>query len=176
MFKLLVLMDYNKIITELSRNKDVFSDLLSGLPKEQYMWKPNPEKWCLLEICCHLHDEEREDFRTRTQYVLETPGKPLPTFDPVKWVTDRAYIRQDFDIMLSKFLAERKKSVEWLQALNNPKWDNAFNHPKFGKMTAELFLTNWLAHDYLHMRQILALKFNYLKQLTKESLTYAGNW
>ena len=169
-------MDYNKIITELERNKDVFSKLLSGLPKAQYLWKANPEKWCLLEICCHLHDEEREDFRTRTKYVLENPHLPLPTFDPAKWVMDRAYIQQDFDRVLDNFLKEREKSVEWLQSLISPKWDNAFNHPKFGKMTAALFLTNWLAHDYLHMRQILNLKFDYLDQLTKEPLTYAGNW
>lgn len=169
-------MDYNKIITELERNKDVFSKLLSELPKAQYLWKANSEKWCLLEICCHLHDEEREDFRTRTKYVLETPELPLPTFDPVKWVKDRAYIQQDYDRVMNNFLKEREKSVKWLQSLSNPKWDNAFNHPKFGKMTAELFLTNWLAHDYLHMRQILKLKFDYLDQLTKEPLSYAGNW
>ena len=169
-------MDYNKITKELERNKDVFSKLLSGLPKAQYLWKANPEKWCLLEICCHLYDEEREDFRTRTKYVLETPDLPLPTFDPVKWVTDRAYIQQNFDMVLDNFLKEREKSVEWLRSLTNPKWENAFNHPKFEKMTAELFLTNWLAHDYLHMRQILNLKFDYLDQLTKEPLTYAGNW
>ncbi len=169
-------MDYNNIITELARNKDVFSSFLSGLTQEQYLWKTHPEKWCLLEICCHLYDEEREDFRTRTKYVLETPDLPLPTFDPTKWVTERAYMQQDFESMLAKFLKERERSVEWLQSLSSPKWDNAYNHPKFGKMTAELFLTNWLAHDYLHMRQILTLKFDYLKQLTRESLTYAGNW
>ncbi len=169
-------MNYNIIISELARNKGVFSHLLTGLSKEQYLWKSNPEKWCLLEICCHLYDEEREDFRTRTKYVLETPDKPLPTFDPTKWVVERAYIQQNFDVMLTQFLKERERSVEWLQLLTNPKWDNAYDHPKFGKMTAELFLTNWLAHDYLHMRQILTLKFDYLKQLTRESLTYAGNW
>ena len=145
-------MDYIKIITELTRNKDVFSNLLTGLPKAQYLWKSNPEKWCLLEICCHLYDEEREDFRTRTKYVLETPDLPLPTFNPTKWVIERAYIQQDFYGMLAKFLTEREKSVEWLQSLNNPKWDNAYNHPKFGQMTAKMFLSNWLVHDYLHIR------------------------
>lgn len=169
-------MDYNKIILELFRNKDVFRSLLTGLPKEQYLWKSNSEKWCLLEICCHLYDEEREDFRTRTKYVLETPELPLPTIDPVKWIEERAYIQQDFNSTLNKFLKEREKSVKWLQSLRNPNWDNAYNHPKFGEMTAKMFLTNWLAHDYLHIRQIISLKFDYLKQLTHESLTYAGNW
>ncbi len=43
-------------------------------------------------------------------------------------------------------------------------------------MTAKMFLSNWLAHDYLHIRQITKLKYDYLKQLTNEDLNYAGNW
>jgi hypothetical protein len=73
-------------------------------------------------------------------------------------------------------LAEREQSVKWLQSLTNPKWDNVHEHSKFGKMTAKMFLSNWLAHDYLHIRQITKLKYDYLKQLTNEDLDYAGNW
>lgn len=169
-------MNHTTIIQELSRNRDVFKELLTGLTEEEYLWKPKPEKWCLLEIICHLYDEEREDFRTRTRHVLETPTEPLPPIDPPGWVQEREYIRQDYTNTLDKFVKERDQSVEWLQTLASPKWDNAYNHPKFGQMTAKMFLSNWLAHDYLHIRQILQLKFGYLKQLTDETLTYAGDW
>lgn len=169
-------MKHTAIIQELSRNRDVFKELLTGLTEEEYLWKPKPEKWCLLEIVCHLYDEEREDFRTRTRHVLENPMKPLSPIDPSGWVQERAYIRQNYANTLAKFVKERDQSVEWLQTLTSPKWDNAFKHPKFGQMTAKMFLSNWLAHDYLHIRQILKLKFGYLKQLTDETLTYAGEW
>jgi len=43
-------------------------------------------------------------------------------------------------------------------------------------MTASMFFSNWLAHDYLHIRQITRLKYDYLKQLTNEDLSYAGTW
>ena len=66
------------IINELSKNRNVFKELLSGLTAEMYLWMPNPGKWCLLEIVCHLYDIEREDFRARTKHVLETPAAPLP--------------------------------------------------------------------------------------------------
>lgn len=169
-------MDYNKAIEELSRNKDVFKELLTGLQKETYLWKQNPEKWCLLEIVCHLYDEEREDFRTRVKHVLETPHIPPPLFNPIIWVTERKYIEQDYNSKLTSFLTEREKSIKWLQSLQNPNWENAYNHSKFGEMSAKMFFTNWLAHDYLHIRQILNLKFDYLKNLSNESLEYAGNW
>lgn len=169
-------MDYNKIIIELERNKTTFTTLLEGLPVEQYTWKQNPEKWCLLEIICHLYDEEREDFRTRTKQVLENPDLPLPKIDPVGWVTERKYLQQNYSEKLNEFISEREQSIKWLTSLKDPKWDNFHDHPSLGEITAKLFLSNWLAHDYLHFRQITKLKFDYLKQLSNEELTYAGNW
>ena len=169
-------MKHQKIIQELSRNKDIFNGLLKGLSKEEYLWKFDTNKWCLLEIVCHLFDEEREDFRTRTKLVLQDPKLPLPSFDPTDWPQDRAYIQQNYNDKVFSFLNERDQSIDWLQSLKDPQWTNAYQHPKFGAMSASLFLANWLAHDYLHIRQILTLKYKYLEQLSRESLNYAGAW
>ena len=169
-------MKHQKIIKELSRNKDIFNGLINGVSKEEYLWKWNPDKWCLLEIVCHLFDEEREDFRIRTKLVLQDPTLPLPPFDPTAWPLERAYIQQNYNNKVYSFLNERDQSIDWLQSLKEPKWDNAFQHSKFGAMSAGLFLANWLAHDYLHLRQILTLKYKYLEQLSGESLKYAGDW
>jgi hypothetical protein len=169
-------MDYSSIISELHRNNQVFTDLLSGLNKEEYLWKPAPEKWCLLEIICHLYDEEREDFRARIKHAFESPGLPFPPIDPVKWVHERKYLSQDFKSVLEKFSDERMQSVEWLNSLSSPDWNSGYNHPKFGMITAKMLLANWLEHDYLHIRQILTLKHLYLKNHSGESLLYAGTW
>lgn len=169
-------MIYAEIVDGLSQNRKVFKELLFDLREDTYLWKPSPEKWCLLEIVCHLYDEEREDFRTRTKHVLETPIEPLPAIDPQGWVKARKYTQQNYRDKLNDFLTEREQSVMWLQSLSNPKWENAYEHSKFGKMTAKMFLSNWLTHDYLHIRQIIQLKYDYLKRLTNEDLNYAGNW
>ena len=170
------MMDYNKIIKELSKNREVFKSLLLGLEKEEYLWKSKPEKWCLLEIICHLFDEEREDFRSRTLHILENPELPLPQIDPAGWVKDRIYIQQNYTETLDNFLKERERSVKWLQSLTNPNWNNVNNHPIFGKMTAKMLFSNWLAHDYLHIRQTIKLKFDHLIELSNETLNYAGDW
>ena len=164
------------IINQLELNGEVFDDLLTGVPKEQIAWKPDPDKWSLLEVVCHLHDEEREDFRARLRHVLDTPRDPLPSINPVAWVTEREYIKQDFGGMLKKFLAERAGSIDWLRSLKAPTWDNAYQHPKFGAMSARMFLVNWLAHDYFHFRQITRLKYVFLKEFGGEPLDYAGSW
>lgn len=169
-------MDLSSGIYEFSKNKEVFNSLLKGINNEEYLWKSLPEKWCLLEILCHLYDEEREDFRARIQHVFTNSELLLPAIAPADWVTERKYLQQDYSEMLEKFLKERDKSIHWLQSLNNPPWDNTHQHPKLGPMTAKLFFTNWLAHDYLHIRQIIKLKYDRLKALSGEDLSYAGNW
>lgn len=169
-------MNHLEIAAELRRNQKVFRHMFHGLNHDQYLWKPQPDKWCLLEILCHLYDEEREDFRARVRHVLQDPGQPLPAIDPVGWVQSRKYIEQDYDQMLDSFLAERDESVAYLESLSSPVWNNTHQHPKFGPMPASLFLNNWLAHDYLHFRQISATKYLYLRAHSSDALSYAGDW
>lgn len=106
-------MSIKEIIQQLENNQQVFKSLLMSKKDGQYLWRPKPGKWNLLEIVCHLLDEERGDKLT---------------------------------------------------------------HPELGDLSAKLFLTNWLAHDYLHIRQILRYDYDYLKQKTNLDLGYAGNW
>lgn len=169
-------MNSTAIFDELERNISVFKSLLDGVPEEQYRWKPATDKWNLLEIVCHLYDEELEDFRARVRHVLETPAEKMPGINPVELVTARKYAEQNFQNRLEAFLTERKNSVAWLRSLKNPLWNNFYAHPKFGKLPASMFLNNWLAHDLLHIRQITKLKFDFFRFKTGESFDYAGNW
>lgn len=167
-------MDFIK--EQLKKNKTVFQNLLKDPTEDMVLWKQAPEKWCLLEIVCHLYDEEIYDFRFRTKWVLERPNQTPPPIDPIGWVTAHDYIHQDFTKMLKSFLSEREKSIHWLLSLNHVNWNHAFEHSKLGKLTARHFLANWLAHDYLHIKQILKLKYDYLKYRSGENLDYAGIW
>ncbi len=169
-------MTHSEIIQQLAFNKAAFQSLLSNLSNEQILWKPNSTKWCILEIICHLHDEEIEDFRTRTKFALESSTGLPPAIDPVGWVSARNYINQDFLKKLDAFLHERDNSIKWLKGLVEPNWKNGFEHPKMGFLTGDFYLNNWLAHDYLHIRQITRTKYQYLQHHAKISIDYAGNW
>ena len=169
-------MDIPQIINELARNRSVFEALLRKTSPQAATWKPAPDKWSLLEVVCHLYDEEREDFRARVRHCIENPALPLPPIDPVGWVTSRNYIEQDYDEKLVSFLEERDSSIKWLRSLENPSWENIHVHPKLGEMSANKFLSNWLAHDHIHIRQINRIKYEFLNVKTEDSLNYAGNW
>ena len=108
--------------------------------------------------------------------TLEKPGEQPRAIDPEGWVTKRKYAESDYDERLGLFLEEREDSVNWLRSLQSPDWDRAFEHRIFGPMTAKMFLTNWLAHDILHIRQIIRQQYLYLRERTSEDLQYAGKW
>jgi len=164
------------IINELENNQAIFKSLFSQQTEAAHRWRPQPGKWNLLEIICHLYDEELDDFRYRTGHLLEHPEKPMPSIDPEGWVLSRNYADQQYEERLKTFLDERTNSLNWLRSLEDPKWENHYIHPEFGKVSAALFLNNWLAHDYLHIRQILRLKYAYLEEVGGEALEYARGW
>lgn len=164
------------LIQQLESNAHIFSNLLSNKSSEEIQFKPKPEAWNLLEIICHLVDEEKEDFRMRLKIVLETPGTFPPPIDPEGWPVSRNYLDQDFQERLNSFIDERKISIEWLKSIEHFNWNHAYEHVKLGPLSAKLFLSNWLAHDYLHIRQITRLNHQYLKHISDENLSYAGTW
>ena len=170
-------MNHSIIIQKLEINAATLKSLLENISDEQAHWKPSPEKWSLLEIVNHLYDEEREDFRQRIMSIFEDPKKEWAAIAPADWVTEREYAKRNFNNSLNNFLDERKKSIEWLKSLESPDWKAFYIHPKLGEMSAEKLLANWLAHDYLHIRQITYMHWNYLMHVTPSiNLDYAGEW
>jgi hypothetical protein len=163
------------IISQLETNKDVYRHLLD-VPAALQQWRPESGSWCLLEILCHLRDEECEDFRARTKLALNPATGPLVPIHPVKWVADRRYMDNSFSDVLGDFLKERVQSVSWLRSLQQHGWEREYLHTELGPMTAFSMLANWLAHDYHHIRQINALKYHYLRETGGADLHYAGKW
>jgi hypothetical protein len=169
-------MNHTNLIAQLKANLQTFQGLFS-IPDEQVQWKPSPEKWSMIEIVNHLYDEEREDFRCRLRSTLETPEKEWQRYDPSNFHTERNYAARDYDESVANFIHERNESILWLNSLHDPDWKQCYVHPKAGPLSAEFLLTNWLAHDYHHIRQINTLHYEYLKTQTSPTpLDYAGTW
>jgi hypothetical protein len=172
-------MDTKFIIDRITHNEKVFREILTGIAGDQVHWKPEPDKWSMLEIVNHLYDEEQYDFRERVNASLE--NREAPPIDPQGWVKEKKYAERDYVSSVANFLLERERSIVWLHSLegNGKKefdWESKWTNPQF-EMTAYGFLVNWLAHDYLHIRQINRMNYMYLKEKAGDtSLIYAGEW
>jgi DinB superfamily len=169
-------MNLQYFIQRFTNNRGVFESLLRDVNLEQAKWKPTPDKWSMLEVVNHLYDEEREDFRQRLQLTLADPGQAWPAINPREWVTTRGYNDRELVSSLNSFLAERDVSLEWLKQLKNPDWQNANEGPN-GILAAGDLLAAWLAHDFLHIRQLARLHWQYTGEVSAPyQTTYGGPW
>ena len=170
-------MNFSRLVDSLERFQGVLPALLEGLDDESLRWKPPSGNWSILEIVCHLRDEEVEDFRTRVKLTLQDPTQAWPAIDPEGVAISRQYQNENLPSALARFLSERSDSVQWLRGLPATDWQQAYDHPKFGPIQAGEVLAAWVAHDHLHTRQIAKRLFEMsARDATPFSVRYAGEW
>lgn len=169
-------MDFEHLLSQMAEDAQRIRVLVEGVSDHQAHWKPDPASWSILEVISHLLDEEKEDFRVRIDFTLHRPDEPWPGIDPEGWVTRRTYNERDLGETLEGFLTAREESLAWLRGLSSPNWDEARDAP-FGQITAGDFLASWVAHDLLHMRQLVQLHWSYTAmKVSPYRTTYAGTW
>src|SRR6186713_804872 len=108
-------MEFQTLYQELQSSTEKIRALLSGITQEESQMKPNPDSWSLLEVVCHLYDEEREDFREHLDFILHRQHEEWHPISPFAWVKLRKYNQQNFRRMQSKFFNEREESLVWLK-------------------------------------------------------------
>jgi len=169
-------MQFEILYQELSHSAEMIRALTAGLTPAEARFKPGPESWSILEVVCHLYDIEREDFRPRLDAILHRPAEKWTSFDPQSWITMRRYNERDLTEALKGFLAEREKSLTWLKNLSAPNWE-AEHVDEFGSMKAGEMFASWVAHDNLHIRQLVELRRSRIVSLAEPfDVGYAGEW
>ena len=169
-------MEFKALYQELVNSTEMIRSLLAGIDQKQAQVKPSPGKWSILEVVCHLYDEEREDFREHLDFILHRQHEEWHPISPVAWVKLRQYNEQNFKIMQRKFFAEREKSLAWLHKIRKSDWNITYKH-KFGSMRAGDMFASWVAHDNLHLRQLVELRRLHIERATKPfRIAYAGDW
>lgn len=170
-------MELQPLLVQMRHQARAIEALTAGVSAEQARWKPTATDWSLLEVICHLADEEREDFRTRVRWALGGGVDPWHPIDPQGWVISRAYNQREPGAALADFMQEREASLAWLQSLASPDWGQAYPAPWGGQIHAGDFMAAWIAHDLLHTRQLVELHYRWTVAHTQPySVQYAGDW
>jgi len=169
-------MEFKTLYQELEHSTEMIRALLAGINQQESQIKPNPESWSILEVVCHLYDEEREDFREHLDFILHRQDEEWHRIDPQGWVTERKYNEKNFAEMQEKFFGERWKSLEWLSGLSEANWGTIYAS-EYGSTTAGEMFACWIAHDNLHVRQLAELRRKHIERITQPyEIEYAGEW
>jgi hypothetical protein len=169
-------MKFTELYQELVNSTEIIRALIANISQEEARIKPTAEDWSILEVICHLYDEEREDFREHLDFILHRQTEEWHRIDPQSWVTARKYNEQDFIEMQMKFFEERRKSLDWLIDLFDADWEITYAS-EYGSVPAGEMFASWVAHDNLHIRQLVELKRFQIEKITQPyGIVYAGDW
>jgi len=170
-------MDFELLLAQMANTAEAVRSLAGGASAEQATWKPDKDSWSILEVVNHLYDEEREDFRARLEIILHKPEQAWSPIDPQGWVNQRAYNQRELSRSVQDFLGERQKSLTWLKSLGSPDWQLSVLAPWGQPVTAGDMIAAWVAHDILHLRQLVELYWAYTSHSVQPfQVRYAGDW
>jgi hypothetical protein len=163
-------MDLDRFITQMTNTAQSIHHLVGSVSSEQTLWKPDPDTWSVLEVINHLYIIEREDFRTRLAHSFQLP-------DPKDSITALPDDLKDLSKITQGFLDEREHSLAWLRELAAPDWEAACEVGSGHQLKAGDMVSSWVAHDLLHLRQLVELFYAYTAhQAQPYELDYAGDW
>ena len=103
-------MQFEILYQELVHGAEIIHALAMGWTQAEAQIKPDPESWSILEVLCHLHDIEREDFRQRLDSILHRPSEEWTIFDPGNWVESREYNKRNLP---------KPSTVFWKSGINH---------------------------------------------------------
>ena len=101
-------MKFQTLYQELANSAEMLRTLLTGINQEEAQVKPSRGSWSILEVVCHLYDEEREDFREHLDFILHRQHEEWHPIAPVAWVKLRKYNEQDFKVIKENFSTSGK--------------------------------------------------------------------
>ena len=75
-------MTFTSLYQELTLSTEMIRSLLTGIGQAEAQVKPDASTWSILEVTCHLYDEEREDFREHLDFILHRQYAEWHVIDP----------------------------------------------------------------------------------------------
>ena len=140
------------ILPQYSGNIAALHGLLAEAKPHQWLQRPDPHEWSILQILCHLWNSEVPVHRARLQAILDerdpfiaAPPPPGPDIPPC---------HEDGYEALRRFQQEREGTMRLLSALTPSQWERTARHSIFG-MTTMLEMAHFTAqHDRLHITQL----------------------
>ena len=170
-------MQFATLYLEMERNAALIRSLVMGFTPDEARLKPSPETWSVLKVVGHLCDEERHDFRVHLGNILHAR---LPITAPGTAMLP--YNERDLTDAIEDFVAERIRSLAWLKELGSPDWETSAVL-SFGPANEQYtfkagdMMTSWVAHDNLHLRQLVELQRVKIVHMAEPySVEYAGKW
>jgi uncharacterized damage-inducible protein DinB len=123
----------------------------------EWLQRPTPKTFSLIENVCHLRDVDREGYAIRVARIAEEVLPDLTDVDGAALAAARNYQVQDLKRALRQFARERSHALATLRSLSEQDLVRRATWGTFGVVTLAEVLQHWIAHDDEHRMELNAL-------------------
>jgi len=132
----------------------VVHSLLENQPEDIFDKQPDPERFSLREVVCHLADWEGV-WLNRMQKMVSEESPELPGYDEGQWAIDHNYKEANAKEQIAKFIEGRIALVAFLKKLESEQWQRTGIHSQWGPISILSLATLVIGHDGYHTKQIV---------------------
>jgi hypothetical protein len=136
---------------------DQIEQLVQGLPDDALRWRPSPEEWSIVEVCCHLRDSLEIDGE-RIRRMLSEDDPLLRGYDQEALARERNYQSESMPLVLTALRAFSGGLAYLLENLGEEEWQRTGRHEERGPMSVAQYAQIVADHARQHLAQIRGLR------------------
>ena len=148
-------MNRDEIIATIRSLPNELEPMFEGLSDDQVRWRPAPDEWSILEVCCHLRDSAEIEI-TRHRRLASEDNPTLEPYDQEALAIERNYQGDDINRVLRDLHAFWGGLADLLQGLSEEEWERSGFHPETGPTSIADRAQRNADHGRLHIEQIRA--------------------
>lgn len=145
---------WDEMMSGLERTPQALERLAQLVPAERWDARPSPDRYSPKELVCHLLEVE-EAFYRRYKQIAEEDRPQLSVYDAEAEPLDDRFVKGSLHEALEQFARARQRSVDYLNRLPAEARDRVGIHPEFGEWSIFQQVQLCVAHDLLHLCDIL---------------------
>jgi hypothetical protein len=136
------------------RGYDLLTAALAEIPREAWLFKPEPKEWSVYEVLIHLADSE-SNAALRARKLIVEPGGMVMGYDQDKWTDELNYHEHNYEDALEIVRLVRKTTYALLKKQPDEVFEHWVKHPEYDDpYTFEQWLNIYSAHIPGHIEQI----------------------
>ena len=139
---------HRQLVARLRRQVEDVRRLTQGLAEEAAAKQPEPGKWSVKELVCHLH-RVQEVFEARVDALLTQDNPAIVRYDPDGDAEFSRMRTAPADGLVARFLEGRERFAARLEALAPAEWHRKGRHPEFPHYDVH-FQVEYMAHHEAH--------------------------
>ncbi|MBL8179394.1 MAG: DinB family protein [Bryobacterales bacterium] len=152
--------ELENLLERFRRGGELIAVVTTGVAGAELDFRPEPGKWSIRQIVCHLADTELV-LATRCRGILAEHEPQLIRFDQNAWAGNLDYQRRKISHAVESFRRLRAENFDLLKEQPTEAFDRAGIHNEKGRITLLSILSTYAAHVESHARQIQSARQAY---------------